>query len=125
MADPVRDFGLDADGDWDFTGGVRVLVSGEAAVRQGVRVKVLTFLREIFLDESIGVDYLNIILIKNPDPNAVREALRARILSVAGVTEVVGTNLDLDRATRRASISFKYRTIYSQTPITDTVSVPT
>lgn len=124
MADPVRDFGLDPDGDWDFTGGDRVFVSGEAAVRQGVRIKVLTFLREIFLDESIGVDYLNVVLVKNPDPNAVREALRARIASVADVTEVVGTNLDLDRATRAAAISFKYRTVYSQTPVVDSVAVP-
>lgn len=125
MADPVRDFGLDADGDWDFTGGDRVLVSGEAAARQAVRVKVLTFLREIYLDEALGVDYLNVVLVKNPDPLAVREAIRARILSVADVTEVVGTNLELDRATREASISFRYRTIYSQTPITDSVTVPT
>lgn len=124
MADPVRDFGLDEDGDWDFTGGDRVLVAGEAAVRQAVRVKVLTFMREIYLDESIGVDYLNVVLVKNPDPLAVREALRVRIASVADVTEVVGTNLELDRATRVATISFKYRTIYSQTPVTDTVEVP-
>jgi hypothetical protein len=124
VADPVRDFALDDDGDLDFTGGDRVLISGAAAVQQAVRVKVKTFMREIFLDESIGVDYLNVVLIKNPDPLAVREAIRERIASVADVTEVVGSNLELDRSTREATIRFQYRTVYSQTPVTDVVSVP-
>lgn len=124
MADPVRDFKVDDNGDLDFTGGDQQLVSGEAAVRQGVRVKVKTFLQEIFLDQSKGVDYLNVVLIKNPDPLAVREVIRERIASVADVTDVIGSQLDLDASTRQGTIRFRYRTVYSQTPITDTVSVP-
>jgi hypothetical protein len=123
VADPVRDLAIDDDGDLDFTGGDLNFVAGEAAVRQAVRIKVKTFTGEIFLDESIGVDYLNVVLVKNPDPLAVREAIRERIASVADVTEVVGSQLEVDRSTRQASIRFQYRTIYSQTPVEDVVSV--
>lgn len=125
MADPVRDFGLSTDGDMAFANGDRVLVSGAAAVRQGVKVRILVFLGEVILDQTIGVDYRNQILIKNPDPLVVRELIKDQIASVPDVLEVVGADLQIDRATRTATIRYQYRDKYSTRPIDDSVSVST
>jgi len=124
MADPVRDFALDDDGDMAVANGDRVVVAGQDAVAQACKVKLKLFLKEIFLDQSLGVDYLGVVLVKNPDPIVVREAIRARLLSVADVIEVVGAQLLFSDPNdpRSASIAYSIRTNYSQTPITDTVS---
>lgn len=123
MADPIRDFGLDDSGDMAVVNGDRTVVAGLDAVRQACRVKVQLFLGEIFLDQSLGVDYLNQVLIKSPDPVVVRDIIRARLLSVADVTDVVGAQL-VKLPERGASITYQIRTTYSQTPVSDTVSVP-
>jgi hypothetical protein len=124
MADPIRDFALDADDDMAVANGDRTVVSGQAAVAQACKIKVKLFLGEIYLDQSLGVDYLGVVLVKNPDPVVVREAIRVRLQSVADVTEVVGAQLVRDDPNdpRSASITYSIRTKYSQTPITDTVS---
>lgn len=122
MADPIRDFALDDSGDMAVANGDRATVSGLDAVRQACKVKVQLFLGEIFLDQSLGVDYLNQVLVKNPDPLVVRELIRARLASVADVTEVVGAQL-VKLPERGASLSYQIRTVYSATPVTDTVQV--
>lgn len=122
MADPVRDFALDSDGDMAVANGDRTTVAGAAAVAQAVKIKVRIFLGEIFLNQALGVDYLNKILIKNPDPNVVRDEIRARLVSIADVTEVIGAQL-IQNPDRSASISYQIRTAYSATPVTDSVSV--
>jgi len=124
MADPVRDFALDADDDMAVANGDRVAIAGQDAVAQACKVKVKVFLKEIFLDQSLGVDYFGVVFVKNPDPIVVREAIRARLLTVADVTEVVSAQLLFDDPSdpRSASIAYSIRTSYSQTPISDTVS---
>lgn len=122
MADPVRDFSLDDDGDLAVANGDRVLVAGRDAVKQGCQVKAKVFLGEIYLNQSIGVDYLNKILIKNPDPLVVREQIRARLLAVPDVLEVVGSQLTID-SNRAATITYQIRDAYSETPVSDSVTV--
>src|SRR5262245_35381490 len=123
MADPVRDFKIDEDGEWVTENGDFVKVAGEEAARQGVRISLGLMLGECFLDEDAGTDYLDSINIKNPDPLVVREILRARIARVPDVVNVVGAEL-VDEGGRNASISFAYDTIYSEDPIVDQVPVP-
>lgn len=124
MADPVRDFAIDDSGDMAFANGDRAVVAGAAAVRQAVKIRVRIFLGEILLDQGRGVDYLNQILIKNADPLVVRELIKDRIASVPDVTAVVGADLQLDRATREATIRYSYRDVYSTNPVQDIVVVP-
>lgn len=124
MADPIRDFALDDDGDRAFANGDSALVAGAAAVKQGIRIKLQVFLGEVYADQTLGVDYLNEILIKSPDPLLVRDRLKTRIESVADVAQVVGANLTIDRPTRTGAIRFKYRDAYSTSPVEDTVTVP-
>lgn len=121
---PIRDFALDANGDMATAGGDRVLVGGQDAVAQAVKITLQLFLGEIFLNQAIGIDYINQVLIKNPDPIVVRALLRDRLLTIPDVTDVVGANLVVD-GTRSGTLAYQIRTVYSQTPISDTVTINT
>lgn len=125
MADPIRDFQIDEDGEWVKSNGDFVKVAGAEAVSQGIRISLGLVLGECFLDESAGTDYLGQINIKNPDPLVVREVLRARILRVPDVTNVVGAELNGPDADREAEIDFAYETIYSDEAIRDSIGVVT
>lgn len=123
MADPIRDFALDDSGDMAVGGGDLSTVAGVAAVKQAVNITVKVILGEIFADQSIGIDYLNQILIKNPDPFVVRQLIRDRIVNIPDVTDVVGANLTVDRAARTGSIKYSIRTVYSTSPVIDSVTL--
>lgn len=125
MADPIRDFLLDASGDLAVVNGDFATVSGAAAVEQGIAVRLKTFLGEIWLDESVGTPWVQQIMgVKNPDPVVVRELLAEQIASVPDVTQVVGADLQIDNVTRQATITYTVRTIYSTTPISGEVTGP-
>lgn len=119
----VRDFKATTDGEWDVTGGVFSTVADAEAVPQGIRIRVGMFLGECYLDESIGVDYIDSILIKNPDPLVVRALISDAIASTPDVTNVIGAQLVQESATRDASIEYSADTIYGETPITDQIEV--
>lgn len=123
MADPVRDFKIDEDGEWVVSNGDFVKTSGQEAVEQSIRVSLGLFLGECYLDDSAGTDYLDSINIKNPDPLVVREILRQRIARVPDVTNVVGAQL-VDDGGRQASIAYAYDSVYSEETLTDQADVP-
>jgi len=122
VADPVRDYALDENGDYLVVDGDYVFISGAAAVKQGIRIRILTWLKEIFLNQSLGVDYRDSILIKGADPLVVRALIAEQILAVPDVLEVRGAQLVVD-ANREASIHYVYRDVYSTIPVEDAVKI--
>lgn len=126
---PIRDFLLGDDGDLAVVNGNFALVGGEtdeanqAAVKQAIACRLRMFLGEYFLDESVGVDYFGQILVRNPDPQVIRELLRQTIAGTPDVVDVVGADLLLDSPTRSASISYTVQSVYSTEPITGTVAI--
>mgnify|MGYP001604964518 CR=1 FL=1 len=123
MADPIRDFKLDDDGDLDVTGGALSTVAGQDAVRQGCGVRPRMFLGECYLDESIGIDYLGVVLVKNPDELAVRAILSERLASVPDVTDVFGAQLTVDAQTREAAITYQIDSVYSENPFSASIGL--
>lgn len=117
----VRDFLLTDDGEWAVSNGDFQLVSDEEAVPQGIVVRVRTLLGEIYLDEAQGVDWLNQILIKNPDPLVVRALLAEAIGNTPDVLQVVGTEPTIN-PNRTAAIDYQVVTVYSTTPLLGTVT---
>lgn len=119
----VRDFGSTVDGEWDVDGGDFTTVADAEAVPQGIRIRVGMFLRECFLDESIGIDYPNVVLVKNPDPLVIRGVFAAEIAETPDVSNVVGAQL-IDEGSRNASIEYLVDTIYSEAPLSGQIGVP-
>lgn len=84
-----------------------VLIDGAQRIRQQIKVTLLTFLGEWFLDTDFGVPYLESVLVKAP-PRAQLEAIfRARISDVPGVLGVRRLELRIDRPARILQIDFE------------------
>lgn len=83
-----------------------VIVDGAAQVRQQIKISLMTWLGEYFLDDTFGVPYLESILVKSPSRNEIESVLRARINDVPGVDRVIGMTLDIDRQRRTLAVSF-------------------
>lgn len=110
-------------GDWAAKDGDFQSVADAAAVGQGVQIRCGMFLNECFLDNGIGIDWTNKILVKNADPLVVRAIFSSEISKVPDVTNVVGADLQ-DDGNRNASISYLIDTIYSVDPIAGHVGAP-
>lgn len=119
----VRDFKSTETGGWAVESGDFVTVADAEAVPQGIRIRCGMFLSECFLDESIGVDYIDKVLVKNPDPLVIRAEFTRAISGTPDVTNVIGAQL-VDEGDRDASISYAVDTIYSQDPITGQIGTP-
>jgi hypothetical protein len=89
-----------------------LLVDGAARVAQQIKVTLLTFLGEWFLDSDFGVPYLEEITIKNPRMSTVQTILRARINDVPGVTRVRSLTLRINRQFRELSVEFEAETLF-------------
>ncbi len=123
MADgPVRDFLATEDGEWAVVNGDFARAAGAVAVPQGIRIRLGMFLGECYLDESVGVDYIKQILVKNADPLVVRSLLQEAIADTPDVTAVAGSDLIQDG--RDASVAYMADSVYSTQPFSETVKVP-
>ena len=96
MAGPVRDFKMKAGGGWAVENGDFAVVAGAEAVGQGIEIRTSVILGEVYLNNSLGVNYLDVILVKNPDPLEVRAEIARAILDTPDVTEAVGAEVILD-----------------------------
>ena len=119
----VRDFKSTSTGGWAVEDGDFATVADAEAVPQGIRIRVGMFLGECYLDESVGVDYVDSIFVKNPDPLLVRSLLEAAISGTPDVTNVVGAQL-VKVDSRDYAISYAADTIYSDEPLVGQIGVP-
>lgn len=111
----VRDFKGTEDGEWYTADGDFATVADAEAVSQGIRVRVGMMLGECYLNEDAGINYVDLILVKNPDPLVVRAIIGAEIAATPDVTNVVGAQLVEDPETREAGIEYLAETIYGET----------
>ena len=73
---------------------------------QRLQIKLKTFLGEYFLDNTMGVDYLGSILIKNPNTNLIADLLKIQITSEPDVTGITNFSLQYNNITRQLIVAF-------------------
>lgn len=95
-----------------LTDGDVMLIDNAERVAQQIKIQLLTFLGEWFLDVTHGVPYLEYVLVKNPNFTLVREIFREQILKVTDVDEVVDIDIDFNPATRTVTIAYEAETSY-------------
>lgn len=100
------DLKLDDDGDLALENDDLVLLDGVDAIVQDVAVRLRTFKGEWFLDQRIGIPYLQQILGQKPRLMAIKAIYRAAILTTPGVTGVDDLQVTYDGKTRSISVSF-------------------
>lgn len=130
----IRDFGLDEDGDMAVANGDMTTVADEAAVPQGIQVRVSFFFGECWLDEVQGIPYIDrvnedgtttkgILSNKNVDPRVVRELVREAVADTPDVVDVASSDLALSPE-RQARVAYAAATVYGGPLLSRTVNLP-
>lgn len=115
------DLKLDSQHDLLFKDGKLVLVSGANLVAQRIKVTLLTFLGEWFIDTTIGIPYLEQVLVKPADKTKIENIFRKKILSVSGVKKVQSVDTLINRSERVLEVKFVVET--SETVVRDSVKI--
>lgn len=95
----------DHDLDLDLLGRAS-LVDGADRIGQQIKISLLAFLGEWFLDTTFGVPYFESVLVKSPDRASIESIFRARILDVPGVQRVRSLELQVERQLRILRVHF-------------------
>lgn len=107
------DLGLDAKthdlviSDYDL-----VVIDSAERVAQQIKVQLLTWLGEWFLDTTHGVPYLDYILVKNPNLELIRQTFRDQILLVDDVEDVTDIEVSYNARTREVTVEYTAATEY-------------
>ena len=105
----MADLALDTDGDLLIANNAVVLVEGDDAIVQQLRIRFRFFLGEWFLDIRQGTPYYEEILIKNPDLSRVNGIFKQVILSTPGIASLEEFDLNFDGAERLLTVTFLAR----------------
>ena len=89
-----------------------LLIDNAERVAQQIKVKLLTFLVEWFLDTTWGVPYLEYILVKQPNQELIKQILSEQILSVDDVKSLNALELDYQVKVRTLIINYEVSTEY-------------
>lgn len=85
-------------------------------VAMAVRSRLLLWLEEWFLDDREGTPHAQKVLGKNP-AQGYALAVKERISSTPGVTEITAFGLDLNTSVRKVTITATINTLYGETRI--------
>lgn len=89
-----------------------LLIDNAERVAQQIKVKLLTFLGEWFLDNTWGVPYLEYILVKQPNQELIKQILSEQISSVDDVKSLNALELDYQVKVRTLIINYEVSTEY-------------
>lgn len=89
-----------------------LLINGPERVAQDLKIALLMFLGEYFLDETVGVNYMGAILVKNPDRILIESILRAVASKVRDVNQVLELTLLIDHPARKLGVAVVVQTPY-------------
>ena len=94
-----------ADGDF-------IVIDNAERVAQQIKIQLLTWLGEWFLDTTHGVPYLDYILVKNPNLELIASIFREQIMKVDDVDFVNSLEIDYDAQTRTMTVEYEASTSY-------------
>lgn len=89
-----------------------LLIDNAERVAQQIKVKLLTFLGEWFLDTTWGVPYLEYILVKQPNQELIKQILSEQISSVDDVKSLNALELDYQAKVRTLIVNYEASTEY-------------
>ena len=92
--------------------GDMLLIDNAERVAQQIKIQLLTFYGEWYLDTTWGVPYMEYILVKNPNFTIIRQIFREQILSVDDVESVESLDVEYDAQTRTMTLVYSATTSY-------------
>ncbi|MDB5849784.1 MAG: hypothetical protein JWP29_3536 [Rhodoferax sp.] len=100
-----HDLVFDASGDL-------ILIDNAERVAQQIKITLLAWLGEWFLDLGFGTPYLRYILVKGANRAVIESVLRAQITAVPDVSKVTSMTLQVDDELRRLAVVFEAETAF-------------
>lgn len=101
----MTDLAVGPDDDLLLVEGRAQLARGAVAVRQAWITHLTLFLGECFRDQSLGIDYQNLILDKTPSRTVLRALFAKASRETPGVAEVRDLRFALDARTRVLTVT--------------------
>ncbi len=99
------------------------LVAGIDRVAQQIKIRLMFFLGEWFLNTQLGVPYYRDILVKNPDRAIVEGLLRDQIITTPNVQSCEAFNLSYDSLARALTVRFRAITEFGPLDFSDTLEL--
>jgi len=109
--------------DLTFTDGDLTFKTGSEACQQRLQIKLLFFFNEWFLDTSIGLDWFNIVFIKNPVQNLIDNMILVEITDDPEVITVLEYSTSYSILQRKLSINLKIETIFGIINISEALTI--
>jgi hypothetical protein len=98
--------------DLDLSSGNLVIVQDEDTnIAQKLTIRFQLFLGEWFMDARVGVPYLQVVFVKNPNLVIIGQLFRNVIYSTPGIANVLSENISFVPATRSLLATYKIQTI--------------
>ena len=93
---------------WDIAlnGADLILIDNAERIAQQIKISLQFWLGEWFLNDTLGVPYLERICVKNPNVQHIRQIFRNTIQNVNGVTAVNALDLSVDAAQRVLTVTY-------------------
>lgn len=120
----ARDWKLDDYGDLDMSeGGDLQWVEDEEEVAQIAETKILKMYDEDYFSLDTGIEWFGsdenrvVMFDHNRDAKYKALVLKAAMLQIPEVTDIVELNMDLDTETGIQAVTVEIDTIYSDTPV--------
>lgn len=104
---PRRDWLLDDDGNRVLVAGDQGFAEGRQAVKQGIAVRVRLYKREYWLNNGIGVDWIDKVFARGTTAAVIKSEIAAAIADTPDVTRVQVTGYTFDPATRAAHATYE------------------
>lgn len=92
-----------------INGDCNVTQSQKDVVAQRLKITLQTFKGEWFLDQDIGIPYIQQIMVKGVPKQTIDVIFQEAILNDEGVEEMVSYYSELDSATRKFKMNFAVR----------------
>lgn len=109
----MKDIKLDLNThDIEITGRGMSLVEDLEALRQRIKIKLLFFYGEWFLDTSLGLNWFKLAFIKNPNQNFIDNMIMITITDDSEITNLLEYSASIS-SSRELSVKFKASTIYN------------
>lgn len=106
-----RDLLLNNDHDLAIEGFDLKLTNDSQIVAQRVKQELLTIKGEWFLNEELGVPYLELLGQKN-STQSINSTLISHIMRIKGVKEIIFLKVEEDKASRQMVIKIEIRDIF-------------
>ena len=107
----MKDLKLDiATHDLDFSNFKLEFVEGIEYYRQKVKIVLLFFYGEWFLDTTVGIRYFEEVFVSNPNLTLIDSLFKIAILEIDGITELLEYDSSFGGSDRKFTVTFKAQT---------------